>query len=85
MLNINNSPYHFDRTRDLLKVKEMSDMALKCVGFTPGNGKYTNTLGAITFAVPDPNFPDATVNVSGMDDAMRDEVWNNKQKYLGRY
>ena len=80
MLNKLNSPYEFKRTKSLLKVKAMSTMDLRVVAFEEGNGANEGTLGAVVV-----KSKDNEVKVgSGWTQDMRDEVWNNQDKYLGK-
>lgn len=80
MLNKLNSPYEFKRTKSLLKVKAMSTMDLRVVAFEEGNGANEGTLGAVVV-----KYKDNEVKVgSGWTQDMRDEVWNNQDKYLGK-
>ena len=79
MLNLN-KPYEFKRTSNLLKVKKMFTMDLEVVGFEEGTGKNKNNLGALLV-----DFKGNTVGVgSGLTDYLRKEIWENKNKYLGR-
>lgn len=79
MVNVNNAPYSFKRTDDLLKVKKMQDADLKVVDLEEGNGRNKGKLGA--FIV---EYKGNTVKVgSGISDELRDKVWSNKEKYIG--
>jgi len=71
--------YEFRRTKSLLKYKPFLDGEFPCVGFVRGQGKYKDTLGAITIHTPGGN-----VEVgSGFSDYQRDIVWNNQGKFVG--
>jgi DNA ligase-1 len=79
MINLD-KPYEFKRTANLLKVKKMHTMDLEVVGFEEGTGKNKNNLGALLV-----NFKGNKVGVgSGLTDSLRKEIWENKEKYLGR-
>ena len=79
MLNLD-KPYEFKRTSNLLKVKKMHTMDLEVVGFEEGTGKNKNNLGALLV-----DFKGNKVGVgSGLTDYLRKEIWENKEKYLGR-
>jgi len=79
MVNLD-KPYVCKRTDSLLKVKHMQTCDLKVIGFENGTGKYSNTLGAIIC-----EYKDNTVKVgSGFSDNLRDEIWNNQDKWFNR-
>lgn len=80
MINIASAPYKFKRTLDLLKVKKMQDIDLRITGFEEGRNRHQGELGA--FLV---NFYDNIVKVgTGLSDELRQEVWNNQDKYIGK-
>lgn len=79
MINIDR-PYDFKRSKVLLKLKVMSTCDLKVIGFEEGDGKFKGTLGKI---ICDYKGYDLGVG-SGFSDDMRDEIWNNKDKYLNK-
>lgn len=80
MININSAPYIFNRTSELLKVKQMADLDLEIIGFEEGSNKYSGTLGAILV-----NYKGYTVKVgSGFSEDLRDTIWNNQDEYIGR-
>lgn len=79
MINLD-KPYEFKRTSNLLKVKKMHSMDLEIVGFEEGTGKNKNNLGALLV-----DFKGNKVGVgSGLTDWLREDMWNNKSKYLNR-
>lgn len=80
MLNLADAPYVCKRSGNILKLKTMQTCDLRIIGFEAGKplGKYENTLGK--FVVDYKGYP---LGVSGISDAVRDEVWNNQSKYLG--
>lgn len=80
MINLN-EPYFCKRTNTLLKVKPVLSADLEIIGFEQGDkySKYENTLGALIV-----DFDGTPVGVgSGLTDDIRDEIWNNRNKYLG--
>ena len=80
MLNINDAPYTFGRTKDLLKVKKMQDVDLTVTGLQVGENRNADKLGA--FLV---EYKGHQVKVgSGIDLETRIEVWKNPQDYIGR-
>ena len=79
MCNLN-KPYEFKRSKTLLKLKVMSTIDLRVVGFEEGNNKNKGKLGAALV-----KYKDNIVKVgSGWNDSDREEVWNNQDKYLGK-
>lgn len=82
-----NSPYVWDRSFTWTKVKRFFDADMCVLGFYPGRPKsrLENTLGGIVAAG---YLEDGTLVLarcgSGFGDEMRDEIWNNKEKYLGQ-
>lgn len=75
-----NAPYCFGRSDAVVKVKAFDDDDLRVIGFKEGTGKHVGKLGSLLV-----DFNGVEVNVgSGLDDEMREEVWNNKDKYLGK-
>ena len=80
MINVWDAPYDFKRTNNLLKVKKFQDTEVKIIGFQEGTNKYTGTLGALVC-----EYKYSTVDVgSGFSDALRDEIWANKEAWLGK-
>jgi DNA ligase-1 len=68
------------RNQDWQKMKEVSSMDLKIVGFEEGEGKYVGTLGAVVVELPDGQ----TTNVgTGFSDDDRGIIWENQRTYLG--
>lgn len=80
MLNIVDAPYECKRTDNILKLKTMQTADLRVIGFEKGKplGKYENTLGK--FVVDYKGYP---LGVSGISEKVREDVWNNHEKYLG--
>ena len=80
MLNLD-TPYECKRHNGLLKIKPTKSADLEIIGFEPGAPytKYENTLGALIM-----DFEGVPVKFgSGLTDELRDEIWNNQDKYLG--
>ncbi len=81
MLNICNAPYDFKRTNNLLKCKKMQTLDLEVIGFEEGTNSNKGTLGALLVRYKDNNI----VKVgSGFEKELRDEIWLNQAKWLGR-
>lgn len=79
MVNLAYAPYECKRSANILKVKQMYTMDLKVIGFEKGDGKFSNSLGRMNV-----DYKGNIVGVgSGFSEEMRDEIWNNQEKYLG--
>ena len=65
----------------MYKMKPEITGDFKVIDLVPGKetSKYKDTLGAFVI-----EYKDNTVNVSGIPDDLRDEVWNNKEFYLNK-
>ncbi len=81
MLNAANGTYRKTRSPELLKVKKMHTADLEIVGFNEAiSGAYKGNLGSLNVRLDDEN----EIQVgSGLTDEIRDEIWNNQDKYLG--
>lgn len=80
ILNLCDAPYVWNRTWNLQKVKKFADMELKVLDFEEGDGKYTGMLGAFIC-----KYKNSTVKVgSGLTDAERIAIWQNKESYRGK-
>jgi len=71
--------YTFGRSFDVMKMKDFHDVDLTVVGFKEGTGKNKESLGAI---IVDYNNIEVCVG-SGFDEKQRDQIWKNKNEYLG--
>lgn len=80
MLNICNAPYHFGRTRDLLKIKLFKDCDLIITGFEEGTNKLQGTLGVLILDYKGNELRCG----SGFSDEQRKEIWENRDQYLGK-
>lgn len=79
MINTVNARYEYKRSNVLLKVKKMNDLDLEVIGFEEGTNRHAGRLGALLV-----NYKGYTVKVgSGFSDELRDEIWQNKDEYLG--
>lgn len=73
-------PYKFKRSKTLLKLKVMSTIDLRVVGFEEGTNKNKGRLGAVLV-----KYKDNIVKVgSGWKENDRIEVWENQEFYLGK-
>lgn len=80
MININDAPYEFKRTTNLLKVKVMQDCDLMITGFEEGSGRLSGTLGRLNV-----DYKGNVLGVGGgFSDAERTYFWKNQQALLGR-
>ena len=84
MINLLDKPYELKRSKNILKVKVMQTADLKIIGFNKGkpNGKLKDTLGSI---IVDYKGFEVSANIKGENNmAIREEIWNNQDKYLGK-
>ena len=80
MININDAPYEFKRTMNLLKVKVMQDCDLKIIGFEEGSGRLKGTLGRLNV-----DYKGNVLGVGGgFSDNDRKYFWENQDDLLGR-
>ena len=80
MININNAPYDFKRTNNLLKVKKMQDIDLEIIGFEEGDNRHKGRLGAVLC-----EYKGNILKVgSGFSDELRNEIWEHQDDWLGR-
>jgi DNA ligase 1 len=81
MLKDSESYYECKRSSSWLKIVPFISEDLKIIGFKEGekDSKYEGTLGS--FIV---DYKGYELDVSGMSDALRDEVWENRKGYLGQ-
>jgi len=80
MCQLSDGVYECKRTKNILKVKAMLDCDLEVIGFEEGQGKYVNSLGRLNV-----EYKNNIIGVgSGFSDSMRDEIYNNQDKYIGR-
>lgn len=80
MLNISDGKYQCKRTDVLLKIKSMNTMDCRIIGFEEGTGKYEGVLGALIL-----DYKGYELRCgSGFTDEERKEIWDNKEKYLGK-
>lgn len=80
ILNISDGKYQCKRTDVLLKIKTMNTMDCRIIGFEEGTGKYEGVLGALLL-----DYKGYELRCgSGFTDEDRKEIWDNKEKYLGK-
>lgn len=79
ILNLD-KPYVTKRTDSLLKVKKFKSCDIVCVGFEVGEGHLSKTLGNMIV-----EYKGRRVGVgTGFSQEMRDEIWNNQDKYVNQ-
>jgi DNA ligase-1 len=66
------------RHNGLLKVKAFKKGDFKIIGFNIGEGKFKDTLGSLIV-----EYKGNSVGVGGFRDDIRDDFWNNQDKYIG--
>jgi bifunctional non-homologous end joining protein LigD len=73
------------RSRSWIKVKAVQTADGVITGFTPGEGKYSGTIGAIVIGqYRNGEFVKRMCHASGMTDQLRYELGSNQEKYVGR-
>jgi len=74
-----NGVFNAGHSTDCIKFKNIFDFDLKIVGFEEGKNK--NTLGALVCESEDGL---VKTNLSGINQKLKEEIWNNKEKFLGK-
>lgn len=73
-------PYYRRRHNGDLKIKRFYTMDLRVIGIEKGQNRLANTLGAIVC-----QYKNSFVKVgSGFTDDDRNEIWDNRQLYIGK-
>lgn len=68
-------------SKEQVKLKLELDCDLKVVGFEEGEGKFAGTLGSLLCESSDRML---CTSVSGFNDKMRKEIWENRSNYLDK-
>ena len=68
-----------ERSRDWLKYKPQESVDLTITGFKAGGGKYDGLIGAVCFT-----YNGRTQTASGMSDAVRRDMSERPEAYIGR-
>lgn len=71
--------YEQKRSRAWLKMKPYETVDVQVIGMEEGTGKYVGMLGALVV-----DFEGVKVNVSGMSDELRREMWGDPNGTIGR-
>ena len=79
------SPYVFDGrpNKTWYKVKSAITMDMIVMGYTEGTGKYDGMIGTVEFGRYTEDGPVYVGRCSGMTDALRRDITNDRDKYLG--
>lgn len=78
MVKCPNAFYECKRSFGWLKIKEENSVDLVIIRMEEGEGKYEGTLGKLVL-----DYKGIEVRASGMTDALRDDMWKNREKYIG--
>lgn len=84
MINLDDKPYEFKRTNNLLKVKVMQDADLKIIDVYEGTGKNASKLGGIIVEFIYNSRHYQCECGSGFSDEERVDFWNNPDKIIGK-
>ena len=80
MINVYGSPYEFERSKNMLKVKQMYPVDLRVVDVLEGSGANKGKAGALVV-----NYKGSPLKVgSGLTKEQREEFWNNKESIIGK-
>ena len=77
-----NGVYENKRSYNLIKVKDFIDFEAKVIGFAEGKGKLQGKLGKFIMKRLD-NGKEFGAPASGHTHAQRQELWENKEQYIG--
>src|SRR5215469_1201917 len=80
VLKLLNAPYAGKRHKSWLKLKETETEDVTIIGYKPGQGKFKDLIGAITFKASN----GVVGNCSGMDDDTRIYISDHKETLLGK-
>ena len=90
MIKDAHAPYERKRTKSWLKFKPYVEVTLKIIDIEEGTGKNKNSFGNFVCEGEDIDPVDGQLKKvrvsvgSGYSDALREEIWANKSKYLHR-
>lgn len=77
------TPYQHKRSKQLTKYKPFEDDEFKIIGFK--ESVEGNTLGSLEIELNDKQTAFANLKEELGTDMMKLEIWNNKEKYLGKW
>jgi DNA ligase-1 len=75
-----NTPYEFKRTKNLLKLKEFKTMDCTILDVVEGKGRLEGTTGALRVLQEN----GVECSVSGFNDQLKKELWENKKENIGK-
>ena len=80
MINVYGSPYEFERSKNMLKVKQMYPVDLRVVDVLEGSGANKGKVGALVV-----NYKGNPLKVgSGLTKEQREKFWEDKSLILGK-
>lgn len=80
MLNVYGAPYEFDRSKNMLKVKQMYPVDLRVVDVLEGSGANKGKAGALLV-----NYKGYPLKVgSGLTKELREKFWEDKDSIIGK-
>lgn len=80
MVKCPEAPYRFGRGFEVMKLKAFHDVDLPIEGFIEGTGKHEGKLGSVIVT-----HEGVEVQVgSGFSDELREQIWNDRDSFLGR-
>lgn len=80
MINVYGSPYEFNRSKNMLKVKQMYPIDLRVIDVLEGSGANKGKAGALLV-----NYKGCPLKVgSGLTKELREEFWQNKESIIGK-
>ena len=80
MINVYGAPYEFERSKNMLKVKQMYPVDLRVVDVLEGSGANKGKVGALVV-----NYKGSPLKVgSGLTKEQREKFWEDKSLILGK-
>ena len=80
MINVHGSKYEFDRSKNMLKVKQMYPVDLRVVDVLEGSGANKGKAGALLV-----NYKGYPLKVgSGLTKELREKFWEDKDSIIGK-
>lgn len=80
MINVYGSPYEFDRSKNMLKVKQMYPIDLRVIDVLEGSGANKGKAGALLV-----NYKGSPLKVgSGLTKELRENFWQDKDSIIGK-
>ena len=80
MINVYGSPYEFERSKNMLKVKQMYPVDLRVIDVLEGSGANKGKAGALLV-----NYKGSPLKVgSGLTKELREKFWNDKKSIIGK-